>query len=319
MARTNFDDWIPEEHGGQVITKVAQMSAVERLAKPEPMSTDTKSIPRDGGMTFTGAIGRGTAYDETAATEDEVLLTARKFGKVVRIADEDLKDAAGAVDIIRAKQLDWARVEAIGIDNAALGVSAAENGTTIPFTSVYKAINTDNADVGYTADANLLQSGGAITYQDLSDVFAFVESGFWADGEMVVIAHPLFKSYLRGITGTLTYYDGTSGATASDGRPVFVEAAAGSGAPSTLFDVPITWSLGARVHATASAAPTGNALLIVANRNYLIKGMRSNPEYKVAGADSGAAFLTDEALLKMRIRRGFAVANENAIGVLEKS
>lgn len=298
MARTNFDAWIPEEHGGPVITKLAQVSAVEQVARTEPMSTDTKSVPRTGGLTFTGAIAKGSAYDETAATEGEMVLKARKFGKVVRIADEDLKDTAGVVDIVQAKQLDWARVEAIGLDNSALAVTAAENGTTIPFTSVYRTLTQTNSDLGYTANANLIQTAGALTYGDVSDVFSRVENGFWADGDMVVIAHPGFKGLMRGLVG-------------SDEHPIFDEP------NGLLWGAPIVWSLGAKTSAVATAAPTGNPLMFVANRQYLVKGDRSGPEYQLAGADSGAAFLTDEALLKMRVRRGFAVADPNAVAAIE--
>lgn len=299
MARTNFDAWIPEEFGGPVITKLAATSAIERVARPEPMSTDVKHIPRTGGMTFTGAIGKGSAYNEDAAVEGEVLLTARKFGKVVRIADEDLKDSTGLVNIVSAKQADWARVEAVGIDNAALGTTAVADGTTVPFNSVYYAVNTANAGTGYVADANLIQAEiSDVNYAALSDAFSKVETGFWSDGDMVVIAHPSFKGIIRGLLGT-------------DNRPIFDEPG------NLLFGTPIEWSLGAKTSATASAAPAGNPLLVVANRQYLVKGVRSGPEFMLAGADSGAAFLTDEALLKMRIRRGFAVADENAVAVLE--
>ena len=56
-----------------------------------------------------------------------------------------------------------------------------------------------------------------------------------------------------------------------------------------------------------------HALLVVANPNYAYLGIRSGPESATAGADTGAAFMTDEALLKMRARRGFGVANEFAL------
>jgi hypothetical protein len=66
-----------------------------------------------------------------------------------------------------------------------------------------------------------------------------------------------------------------------------------------------------------SDAPTGNPLMFLVNSNLIIKGDRSGVEYNLAGADSGPAFLTDEALLKVRVRRGFAVAREAAHAVLE--
>ncbi len=306
MARQTFESWIPEEWNGPVITQMAETSAVEGLARPEPMNTDTKHIPRSAGTAAGPAIAKGVAYPEATGANDEILLTARKFGEIVRIADEDMKDTAGLVNVVSTKQGEWARGHAVAFDNATLGVTAAENGTTIPFTSLYKALTTTNAATSYTANANRLQTAGALTYADISDLFALVEGGdYWADGDAYVIAHPAFKATFRTLVG-------------SDGHPIFAEYGnQGAGAGSTLLGANIRWSLGAKTHATATSAPGGNPLMFVGNRQYLVKGVRSGPEYLVAGADSGAAFATDEALLKMRIRRGFAVAHEKAHAVLE--
>lgn len=312
MARQTFEDWIPEEWGGAVVTKIRAISAVESLARHEPMTTDTKHVPRSGGMGFSGAIAKGAAYTEDASTNDDVLLTARKLGRVMRVADEDLKDTAQVANIIETKKLDWGRSYAIGFDNATLGVTAAENGTTIPFTSLYKALRTTNSDTAYTADDNWIESatGVALTYTNLSNLFGLVEdSNYWADSEMAVIAHPYYRKALRGILDT-------------QNNPIFNESTAGvagggQGVISTIFGHPIRWSLGAKTHATSTDAPTGNPLMFVGNTQYLIVGDRSGPESLVAGADTGAAFLTDEALLKLRSRRGFAVGDENAWAVLE--
>lgn len=296
MAHAVVDAWIPEEYGGSVITALTQQSAVEALARPEPMSTDAKYVPRMSAMAFGGAVGKGVAYSEDASTADSVLLTARKLGIVSRLADEDLKDA-GLNDIIKAKQLAWARTHAVGFDNACLGVTAAENGTTIPFTSLYRALTQSNSATSYTGNDNLIQTAGALTAADINDAFEEVEDGsFWSEQDLVVIAHPSFRGLLRDLE--------------TDG-PVFDRTG------NTLYGAPIVWTSGAKTHATASAAPSGNPLLFVGNRQYLIKGERSGPEYALAGADSGAAFLTDEALLKMRVRRGFAVANEHAWAAVE--
>lgn len=323
MARQTFEAWIPEQWGGPVIEKIAATSAIEALARTEPMSTDTKHVPRSAGTAFAGVIAKGSAYTEATGSHDAVLLTALKFGQVVRIADEDTKDTAQLINVIAQKQGEWARGHAIGFDQACLGVSAAGDGATKPFDSLYYALNTSNAATGYTGDANLIQTAGPLTYAHLSEAFEKVEtSDFYDEGRMVVIAHPAFKARLREITGVSTYYDGDTEATAtaSDGRPVFEEhSRLGTGAPDRIFGVPVRWTLGARVHATATSTPTGNALFFVGNADYLIKGDRSGPEYMLAGADSGAAFLTDEHLLKMRIRRAFAVANENAWACIEKT
>lgn len=314
MTRQSFDPWVPEEWGGAVITKIRALSAVESYARREPMGTDVKHVPRSGGMSFSGAVAIGTSYTEDTATNDVVTLTAKKLGKVLRVADEELKDAAQVANIIQTKQLDWARSYAVGFDNATLGVTATStNTTTIPYQSLYAALTTDNSAVTYTANTNRTQAGTGFGYSSVSSAFAKVEqSNFWSDGEMVVIAHPAFRQLLREILGT-------------DGRPIFNESSAGfpggaqAGPVSTVFGLPVAWSLGAKTSATSTDAPGGNPLLFIGNRNYMILGDRSGPEYMLAGADSGPAFLTDEALLKVRVRRGFVCANENAWSVLEKT
>jgi hypothetical protein len=320
-GQQNFEAWIAEEWGGPVISKIAATSAVEGLARVEPMNTDVKRVIRSAGTAFSGAIGKGVAYGESTGTHDDVVLTALKFGTVVRIADEDTKDTAGLVNVIATKQGEWARGHSIGFDQACLGVSAEGNLGTVPFDSLYYCLNTANSATGYSADANLVATAGALTYAHLSTAFEKVEtSDFYDESALVVIAHPAFKARLREITGRVSDGAETTPAMVSDGRPVFEEhSRLVAGAPDTLFGAPIRWTLGAKVHATATSTPTGNPLLFVGNREYLLKGDRSGAEYMVAGADSGAAFLTDEHLLKMRIRRGFAVANENAWACIEKT
>lgn len=306
MARQSFESWLPEEWGGPVITKIGAMSAVEAITRTEPMNTDTKHVPRSAGMAYAPVVAKGGTYSEATGTNDEVLLTALKFGQVVRIADEDTKDTAGLVNVIAQKQGEWARGHAIGFDVACLGTSAAANGTTVPFLSLFQALNTTNSATGYTADANLTVTAGALTYADISGAFAQYEQGdFYDESRTHVVAHPAFKAKLRDIMG-------------SDGHPVFAEySLQATGSPDRLLGAPIHWTLGARSNATASSAPSGDPLLFVGNWDYAIKGVRSGPESMVAPADSGASFLTDEHLLKMRIRRAFAVANENAFAAIQ--
>lgn len=311
-AVNDVTSWIPEEFSGDVVQKVLQKSAIEAYARPWPMANSLRHVPRSAGMDVAGVAAGGT-YGEDSSLNDEVLLTARKMGQALRLNDEDMKDST-LVDVIATKKMDWATSFAKFYDQAALGCTAAENGTTVLFTSVYKSLRTTQATLSYTADDNYVvsASGTAVTYDNLSDVLGLVEVGdYWDDGEALVIAHPSYKSKLRKIKAP--QYSGDTG-----GEPIFVEGQGGdSGTPSTLFGHQVRWSLGAKTHATNTSTPTGNPLLIVCNRQFLYRGVRSGPESAVAGADSGPAFLTDQALLKMRARRGFAVAHPKAFAVLE--
>lgn len=301
MAAVTITDWIPEENSSSVITRVMTTSAVEALAgRREPMGSLTKSVPRAAGVT-SEVVQKSATYSEDASANDDVTLTAVKFGLSMRVAEEDLGDSLA--NVIETKRMDWATSYARHLDNACLGTSAAANGTTVPFKSVYRAVVNDAGNGGYTADDNrtTAPTATAPTYDQLSSVLGLYEvSDYFDEGRTVVIAHPSYKEVLRGIKDT-------------QGRPIFQEGAGDS--PDTLFGYAITWSLGCRVNATASPTPTGAPLLIVGNRDYLILGVRSGPESMMAGAD--ASFLTDEVLLKMRARRAFVPGEPGAFSLLE--
>lgn len=308
VAGITVDEWIPEEWDSKVIQRVNQMSAVEARANRIPMRNDVKHVPRSSGVGVE-SVPKGGTYGEDLSANDSVLLTARKIGKIIRIDQEDLLDST-AVNIIATKKVDWATSYAKFLDNATLAVTAAENGTTVPFTSLYRSLRTNNADTSYTADANHLSDAlaDADVYSKLSEVLGYVEEGdYWSDGDMYVIAHPTFRRVLRN-------------AKDSQGRPIFVGGQGGDrGTPDTVFDIPIHYSLGAKTHPTATDAPTGNPLMFIGNMRYIDLGIRSGPESAAAGADTGPAFTSDQHLLKMRSRRGWAVAHEKAFGVLEKT
>jgi HK97 family phage major capsid protein len=316
MAASDVDNWIPEEEGGPVLQKIQATSVVETEARQEPMSTLTKKVPRDGGVDFEGATTKGVAIAEDDSDVDTVLLTARKLARIVRLNDEDTEDTREVANVITQKQLGWATAYGIGFDNSTLAVTAAENGTTIPFTSLYTVIRTTNAalpdGVTYTADDNLVIGSTAVadpyvSYLDLSGLFGLLEtSNYWADPDMLVVAHPAFRMYMRGIVD-------------DNNRPIFAEnqAAASGGVRDTLFGVRIRWTTGARKSAVATNKPTGLPLMFVGNRQFLVKGNRSGPEYAVAGPNSGAGFTTDQTLLKFRTRRGFAVGNPFAWACFE--
>lgn len=315
MAASDVDNWIPEEKGGPVIQKINASSVVETEARQEPMSTLTKKVPRDGGVGFEGATTKGVAIAEDDNDVDTVLLTARKLARIVRLNDEDTEDTSDVANVISQKQIGWARSYGIGFDNATLAVTAAENGTTVPFTSLYKVLRTTNntlPDGGtYTADDNRIAvaasgwAGGG--YTALSSLFGAQEDGdYWEESEMLVIAHPSFRGLFRGLLD-------------DNGQPIFQEnqSRTGQGSYDTLWNSRVRWTTGAKTSAVSTHRPNGNPLMFFGNRQMLIKGNRSGPEYAVAGPNSGAAFTTDQTLLKFRTRRGFAVGDPRAWAVLE--
>lgn len=294
MAHVNADAWIPEEYDSQVVTRVNQNSAVEALANRKAMGSNTIEVPRMGAVSV-DVVPKGTDYTDAEPTLDVVTLTTRKFGKTFTITEEDLGDTLA--DVVGGYQDEWALSYARKLDNAALACTGTENGTTVPFTSLYKA----------AGSGQKVSSAGAVTYAKLSQVFGVYEGGDYAnDADTVVVAHPYFKNVFRSIVD-------------DQNRPIFLERL--DGTPSTLFNVPVTFSYGLKLSATATDAPTGtigaagtagNPILVVGNRQHLLLGVRSGPESAI-----GEEFRSDEKILKVRARRGFAVTRTEAFGILE--
>lgn len=304
MARLSAEAWLPEEYGGDVITRIGVVSAIEAFAKTEPMTSDTKWVPRSA-TAAVGIVPKGSAYPEDTTPNDLVLLNTTKFGEVFRIAEEDIDDSLA--NLIDDRKLAWANSYATMIDNACLGTTVATTGmnTSVPFTSVYASVALADSTTGYTAGANLVQTAVATapTYANLSALFGKIETGRWYDeSKLVVIAHPSLKGVMRGLVD-------------STGKPIFLNV--GAGTPDTLFGFPIKYSQGAKTSAVASYAPTGNPLLILGNTDLLRLGKRSGPESVVIDGKGGASALTDETLLKMRARRAFAVGAPAGFAVLE--
>lgn len=307
---TNLGAWIPEQRGSAVYQIVEQTSAIEGLARREPMTSDTKTIPRSAGVD-TAVVPKNSAYPENDNTDDEVVLQSRKFGVIVRMAEEDLADIPE--NVIAAKQAEWASSYAVQLDNACIGTVGAASQPTRPFTSIYQNLSVANVGLSYTIGANIVRTAGAISYDDFSDVLSRVEMGAYF-GDIVVMAHPYFKGALRGIKDTA-------------GNPVFVQGLAGT--PDSLFGLPVQFTPGAVVTTTAptnggalplatpgggAAGAAGNPLLVVASKNALALGVRSGPEFMV---DPGMSFNTDEVGLKCRSRRAFELLHPKAAAILE--
>lgn len=296
-----MEAWIPEEwETSKVVQTMQQMSAVEDLASPIPMGSDTKHVPRTAGMGV-DVVDKGAAYGEDTSLNDEVLLTVKKIGKAARIAEEDIDDSVA--DVINAKMVGWAKSYAKFMDNACLAVTAAP-GTGVPFTSLYYLLATTDNTIGYTGSSNITTAAtaGAPTYNEFSTAIGNVEAGDYFDpGGMVAIAHPAFRKSLRGVLDT-------------QGRPIFIEGL--NGTPDTIFGVRVRWSLGARTSATATATPTGRPIAAFVNPELMLLGRRSGPESVFIDGRDGLSALTDESILKMRARRAWAYGHPAGAAIL---
>lgn len=311
---TTIEGWVQEQQGSEVIQAVAKTSVVDTYGRPETMISDTKKVPRTGDVPVTG-VDKNTVYDFSGDDNDSILLTARKAGTIITLADEDMKDSS--VAFVSTKQVDWARGWGKYFDNATLAVTAQGNGsTTLPFNSLYYMLRNNDATVGYTANANYQATAtGHIgtTYDNFSQLFTLVEDSDWFEEEnMLIIAHSRFRGEMREVKDNQL-------------RPIFQQGT--NTIPDQLWDIPIRYSRGAKTSATAVSNPNGaggvagaagNPLLFLVNTRLLVVGKRSGPEFKFADSDSGPAFTSDQALLKARARRGFGYGNLFGAAVIER-
>jgi HK97 family phage major capsid protein len=299
MARTDLTEangYILEEQGSNVIQDLIANSAVERFARRENMASRTKTVPRfvsDAPQ----VVAEGGTIPEAAATLDELVLTARKYAQIMHISEEDLNDSLP--DVLTVYKREWASRWARKFDNACLGVTAAGDGDDgQPFTSLYRALATSpTAPV-----SQIIQTGGAMSYEDINNALGFAENSSKFDAANTVwMAHPKMLKEIRGMI------KGNNDLVLPD--PL-------AGTPGSLFGYPLVVSYGAATSAAATDSPTGNALLIVGNRQMLINGIRGGVESVVS---RDAEFTKDGVLLKTRIRRGFAVADADAFAIVEKT
>jgi HK97 family phage major capsid protein len=299
MARTDFTEangYILEEQGSNVIQDLVANSAVERFARRENMASRTKSVPRflsDAPQ----VVAEGGTIPEAAATLDEIVLTARKYAQIMHVSEEDLNDSLP--DVLTVYKREWASRWARKFDNACLGVTAAGDGDDgQPFTSLYRALATSpTAPV-----SQIIQTGGAMSYEDINNALGFAENSTKFDAANTVwMAHPKMLKEIRGMI------KGNNDLVLPD--PL-------AGTPGSLFGYPLVISYGAATSAAATDSPAGNPLLIVGNRQMLINGVRGGVESVVS---RDAEFTKDGVLLKTRIRRGFAVADADAFAIVEKT
>lgn len=322
MARNSIDatGWLIEQRDSNVIKRFAAVSAWAEATRHVPMTANTVRIPRIDDMDV-DVMAKGAAYGEDTSSADTIALSAAKFGKALRIAEEDTADDELA-NFLDLKKVSAASSFAKKFDNAAIGVNAVANGTTVPFTSLYKALTTADASTGYVANANVITSNaagiaGSLGYDVLSLLLAVVESSdYYDDSQVSFIAHPRFRQILRGIKD-------------STGQPMFLPDYVNGHTINRLFGIPLLFSNGAKVTSVATTAAVGalgavgvkgtvgNPLIAAIVKPYAVTGDRTPFESVVIPGRDGLAGLTDEDILKVRTRKAAGVTMPSAHGIFE--
>jgi hypothetical protein len=315
--RQDLELFIPNEPSGPALRALGEASAVEAYANPITMTSDTKEIDRFGGFTV-ATVAKGADYGFSTNTSDRIDMVARKIGGAAKIAEEDLVDTTMGEATMTMYEQEAGKALAAHFDNAALAVTAAPNGTTVKYSSLYyelsQAATTPHGN--YVANANISKvergdflSGG---YAAISAWLAKYEEGlFFDEGDTVVLMSPAFKAMLRNVLNPQT------------GLPYFTDPRTSTDA--TFFGYQGKFTKGARTSATDTQAPAGNPLAIIGNRRLMNNGRArtsagmapGNPGTQWQRAANGLGFLSDEALMKATMRRAFRISTPLAFSILE--
>lgn len=311
MARNNLDGtgWLVEQRDSTLAKAFAHTSVIDSEYRAINMTANTVEIPRieDMDVEF---IAKGAAYPEDQSSADTVKISAAKIGGALRIAEEDVEDDKLA-DYVGEKKASAGSSFAKKVDNAGLGVTAAQSGVVVPFTSLYRTLTTEDTSTGYDADDNYF--GGATFNVDIfSEMLAQLEAGdYFDDSTLVAIAHPAFRRTLRDAKDTT-------------GRPLFYSDVTAGGTIDRILNVPIRYSTGAKTSATPQTKVTGtggakgvagNPLFALVQKPLAVVGRRKSLESVVIPGRDGTSALTDEDILKVRARIavGYTVPQAHAI------
>lgn len=315
--RQDYDIWKPVEYDSGAIKEMNRVSAIEAEGRPVPMASDTKRVRRTGDFDVAG-VAKGQEYGFDTNTNDYVEIIAQKVGGLRKIAEEDLGgEVEGGTEILADAETQAANAMAVTFDQGCIGTTAARNGTTVLWPSIYYTLSQADADLPlgpYAANANIAQwynadamADGKAGYRAISSFLGLYEEGpYYDEGNSVILASPVWKRILREVL------DG-------NGRPYWQDG------QDNLFGYRIRWTTGARKHATTTKTPTGSPLLVLVNKDHLIKGMakltpqmaNANPGVALQRAKDGLGFTSDEAIFKAAMKRGFVLGEPRGAAILE--
>jgi hypothetical protein len=307
VAVADVSKWIPVEYGGALFKKFTETSVLFRIAngpggRVEPMSTNTKHVPKDGDVAvqFTG---KNQTYGLDTTAVDDILLTSKKMTGGVPLAEEDISDAAGFVQVVPAKRDAAFRGFATLLDNAAFAVTGTpttDPDMTVPYNSLYRQVK------AYAGGANVLtwdaSSGTAAELRTaILAAMGVAENSEWASTDLVWGMNPAFRAYLRNQT-----VDG------SNGLPIW------SQAENTILSYRVEWGRGLRTSATAVQKPTsGNPIAIVGPPGMIVPGTRDALSWRVTDSETGIGALSDTAYVLARQRLGFNIGDPSAFAIVE--
>lgn len=315
----SYGVWTPQPWSGKTAKKLVESSAILTIARGpggrfDTMKSGVETAPLWAEFTVR-AYGRLEQIDLQSPVADEITLRARKIEGMAQIAEEDLVEGRNYdYDIVENLRERGISDTAVYMDNASLGTSGAattgEANIIRPYRSVYTAVRT-------TTPANyfpVAQGANAAAYRTaIKSAIEVAETSVWTTGNLVVVAHPSWKSYLRDMP-----VDGSNGDRVWDP------------ATDAIYGHPVIWTRGARLASAgatvATGSPTGNLLLVVGPRELFVAGRApfvvgdsSTPQVYLTDPTTGLGMRDDSLYFKMRCRLAFDCPIPEAFGLVERT
>jgi hypothetical protein len=307
MVAVDVNSWIPVEYGGALIKPFEEESVLFRVTggaggRRETMITRTKKVPRD--VTVQAQFtAKGAAYGLDTTPAEDIELEAKKMTAGVQLDEEDVSDASTFVNVVPTKRDASFAAFAQLLDNATFAVTGASTASpdmARPYDSLYYQVSQ------YAGGANIFEfdrsSGTAAEYRTaVLDALAVAEDSNWATSEIVCLASPACRPFLRNQT-----IDG------SNGLPIW------STAENTILGAPVLWGRGLRTSAVATQSPAaGDPLMIFGPRGMIVAGIRDALSWRVTDSETGVGALSDTSYVLSRQRVAFNVGHESAFGIVK--
>jgi len=325
----NPGEWIIEDYASGLITRFTQSSAVMGASsRTEPMRTNSKWIAKDTDAEVE-VTQKGQTYNLDTDDVEKIRIDAAKITHASSYDEEDRSDAAAWQDITNAKKRRATSNMAVFYDNLALGVTGAQvvGSKTAPYESVYHAVATEAPGNIVTVSLGAADLSKAM-WTGINSTLEIAEDSEWAGEDLVWVISTAFKSKLRGMDATgkngVNFYVPPTGGdpnNRSDKGPHLLRGQIGA--------YPAYFTKGARLSAAGTYRPSigagakgslGNAFGVLVPASYLIVGNRSPLESQFLDSQNGnggVGALSDTDYLKMRMRKGFKLAEAEAAAIIE--
>lgn len=314
----SYGVWTPAPWSGNMAKKIVEQSAMLTIARGpggrfDTMKSRFEKAPMWAEMTVR-AYGKGEQIDLQNPTASEIELRARKIEGMAQIFEEDLTEGGSyGYDLLDNLKQRSTSDSAVYYDNASFGTSGAattgESNIIRPYRSLYTAVRTD-APANYIALAS--NANAAAIRAGIKGAVEIAEQSVWNTGNLVVVAHVSWKSWLRDIP-----VDG------SNGGVLWNEAT------NTIYGHPVVWSRGMRLASAAATvatgSPTGNLLLACGPRELFVAGRApfrvgdsSTPQVYLTDPTTGLGMRDDSMYFKVRCYLAAAFPLAEAFGLVEK-